>query len=103
MVKKKRIGSTTVLKTPRGDIIISAVDVLRWNSKYRYEGKTYKVSDLVTRAKKSKNPHTVSVAKMIEKDTKGEKGLLIGFPMAFLVDDLKKQGLLDRKKLKKVM
>lgn len=92
MVEEKKVaGSTEVLYS--GKMIISAVDVLKWDSEYRIDHKIYKVSDLVEKGLKSKDPFTKRLAEQIEKDTKGE-GLMLGFPMANLVIRLKKEKLL---------
>lgn len=77
----------------QGGMMISSVDTLKWDSKYSYNDKVFVVGDLVTKGLKSKVPKTRELAKMIEKDTKGE-GLFIGFPMAFLVEKLKAEGRL---------
>ena len=75
-------------------IVMSVGGTLHWNSNYEIMGKTYKVSTLVKKGLKSKNPDTVQLSKKIERDTKSKGGLVIGFPMAFLVRDLQREGSL---------
>jgi len=73
-----------------GARIFSAVGVLRWDSAITLTlvNEIYKAKcgDLVEMVKKTcKDPRTLELAGMIERDLKSESGLKIGFPFSILM------------------